>query len=332
MTSKPTESGAQSGQGRADTLRGYTITISAAELDEKVREKLAAAQPEVTMKGFRKGKVPMALLRKQFGSVFIPPESDEETSKVDIDPVSMARIAELFDIVKEVDNASIQVGGQLFLKKLTEDGSSSFEVIELSPSAIEYLSENPEILSAPSTVTEKLQSQGQRSNIEVAQHIALDFADYHRDDDESLTITFSSHSELSETDTSLIALESSSDTSVFQGFLHFRYDNTTEVSSHGYEDHSYLVSFSGELHGESSEVTYSYYLGTEDAGTWFSLDDLVERETLNTPTEIEDRSGQEHQILDAIVAAEIDGTAAYVDSVNEKLETALAALRERANA
>ncbi|APX11138.1 trigger factor [Tateyamaria omphalii] len=47
--------------------RGYAITVTAAELDEKVNEKLTEAQPDVEMKGFRKGKVPMALLKKQFG-------------------------------------------------------------------------------------------------------------------------------------------------------------------------------------------------------------------------------------------------------------------------
>jgi len=47
--------------------RSYAITLTAAELDDKVNEKLAEAQPEVEMKGFRKGKVPMALLKKQFG-------------------------------------------------------------------------------------------------------------------------------------------------------------------------------------------------------------------------------------------------------------------------
>ena len=47
--------------------RGYTITVAAAELDVKVREKLVEAQPDIEMKGFRKGKVPMAMLRKQFG-------------------------------------------------------------------------------------------------------------------------------------------------------------------------------------------------------------------------------------------------------------------------
>lgn len=47
--------------------RGYTITVSAAELDAKVQEKLLEAQPEVEVKGFRKGKVPLAILKKQFG-------------------------------------------------------------------------------------------------------------------------------------------------------------------------------------------------------------------------------------------------------------------------
>jgi trigger factor len=47
--------------------RGYAIRIPATELDAKVQEKLTEAQPDVEMKGFRKGKVPMALLKKQFG-------------------------------------------------------------------------------------------------------------------------------------------------------------------------------------------------------------------------------------------------------------------------
>ncbi len=47
--------------------RGYTITLLATELDAKVTEKLLEAQPDVEIKGFRKGKVPLAILRKQFG-------------------------------------------------------------------------------------------------------------------------------------------------------------------------------------------------------------------------------------------------------------------------
>lgn len=47
--------------------RGYNITVTAAELEAKVNEKLEEARPEIEMKGFRKGKVPMGLLKKQFG-------------------------------------------------------------------------------------------------------------------------------------------------------------------------------------------------------------------------------------------------------------------------
>ena len=47
--------------------RAYSITVTAAELDATVNTKLVEAQPEVEMKGFRKGKVPMAMLKKQFG-------------------------------------------------------------------------------------------------------------------------------------------------------------------------------------------------------------------------------------------------------------------------
>ena len=47
--------------------RGYSIKLTAAELDKKVNEKLQEAQPDVEMKGFRKGKVPLALLKRQLG-------------------------------------------------------------------------------------------------------------------------------------------------------------------------------------------------------------------------------------------------------------------------
>ena len=47
--------------------RGYDIVVTADELAAKVDEKLFEARPEIEMKGFRKGKVPMALLKKQYG-------------------------------------------------------------------------------------------------------------------------------------------------------------------------------------------------------------------------------------------------------------------------
>ena len=47
--------------------RAYNITLAASELDDKVNAKLAEAQPTFELKGFRKGKVPMAMMRKRFG-------------------------------------------------------------------------------------------------------------------------------------------------------------------------------------------------------------------------------------------------------------------------
>ena len=48
--------------------RGYKIVVTAKELDDSVMDKLKEAQPNVELKGFRKGKVPLPLLKKQFGS------------------------------------------------------------------------------------------------------------------------------------------------------------------------------------------------------------------------------------------------------------------------
>jgi len=47
--------------------RGYKMVLPAQELDDKVTAKLKEAQPEIELKGFRKGKVPLPLLKKQFG-------------------------------------------------------------------------------------------------------------------------------------------------------------------------------------------------------------------------------------------------------------------------
>ena len=47
--------------------RAYSMVLTAQDLDAKVTEKLKEAQPEIEIKGFRKGKVPLPLLKKQFG-------------------------------------------------------------------------------------------------------------------------------------------------------------------------------------------------------------------------------------------------------------------------
>ncbi|MFQ5622091.1 MAG: trigger factor [Paracoccaceae bacterium] len=46
---------------------GYSITLTADELEAKVNEKLEDARKEFQMKGFRKGKAPIALMKKMFG-------------------------------------------------------------------------------------------------------------------------------------------------------------------------------------------------------------------------------------------------------------------------
>lgn len=47
--------------------RAYDIVIPAAELETKVNEKIEAARADFQMKGFRKGKAPLALMKKMFG-------------------------------------------------------------------------------------------------------------------------------------------------------------------------------------------------------------------------------------------------------------------------
>ena len=47
--------------------RCYKIIVTAAELNATVDAKLKEAQPTIELKGFRKGKVPMAMLKKQHG-------------------------------------------------------------------------------------------------------------------------------------------------------------------------------------------------------------------------------------------------------------------------
>ena len=58
--------------------RGYIIKVTAAELDSTVNAKLTEAQPNIEMKGFRKGKVPMAMLKKQHGPALLG-EAMQET-------------------------------------------------------------------------------------------------------------------------------------------------------------------------------------------------------------------------------------------------------------
>ncbi len=47
--------------------RGYHFVVPSTVLNDKVEERLAAEQPNVQLNGFRKGKVPISLMRRLFG-------------------------------------------------------------------------------------------------------------------------------------------------------------------------------------------------------------------------------------------------------------------------
>jgi trigger factor len=47
--------------------RAYSMTLPASDLEAKMNQKLEAARADVQMKGFRKGKAPLPLLKKMFG-------------------------------------------------------------------------------------------------------------------------------------------------------------------------------------------------------------------------------------------------------------------------
>ncbi|MBL4596787.1 MAG: trigger factor [Robiginitomaculum sp.] len=65
--------------------RSYDVTITAAELDAKLNAKVAEVQPEVSLKGFRPGKVPAAHIKKMFGKSMmgdlVQEAMDEATKK-----------------------------------------------------------------------------------------------------------------------------------------------------------------------------------------------------------------------------------------------------------
>ncbi len=58
--------------------REYSVVVEAAQLDEKINDKLEAVRADFQMKGFRKGKAPTPLLKKMFGKSLLG-EAVQET-------------------------------------------------------------------------------------------------------------------------------------------------------------------------------------------------------------------------------------------------------------
>ena len=67
--------------------REYEITVTAADLDAKTTEKLETLRKDVHMKGFRKGKVPLALMKQRFGKSVLG-EVVQETVEQTVTPIT----------------------------------------------------------------------------------------------------------------------------------------------------------------------------------------------------------------------------------------------------
>jgi len=121
--------------------RGYDITVTAAELDAKVTEKLTEAQPEVEMKGFRKGKVPMALMRKQFGQRLmgeamqeaIDGAMNEHMEKTGDRPAGQPEMKMTNEDWKEGDDVQVSVS----YEKLPDVPETDFSKIKLERMVVE---------------------------------------------------------------------------------------------------------------------------------------------------------------------------------------------------
>ncbi|WP_281966650.1 trigger factor [Roseovarius nanhaiticus] len=108
--------------------RAYTMLLTAQELDAKVMDKLKEAQPDVEMKGFRKGKVPLALLKKNFGQRVLGEAMQEA-----VDDAMKAHFAE----------AGVRPAAEPAMKMTNEDWKEGDDVeVEMS---YEALPEIPEL-------------------------------------------------------------------------------------------------------------------------------------------------------------------------------------------
>ncbi len=130
--------------------RAYKITLTAKELDDKVTEKLKEAQPEIELKGFRKGKVPMALLKKNFGQRIMG-----EAMQESIDGA----------MSKHFDDSGERPAGQPDVKMTNEDWKEGDDVeVEMS---YEALPEIPEV-DLKSVKLEKLVAKASDDEVEEA--------------------------------------------------------------------------------------------------------------------------------------------------------------------
>ncbi len=62
--------------------RGYKITITAVDLDTKVTSKIEKSRKDIQIKGFRKGQVPVSLLKKMYGKSILGETMQETVDEI----------------------------------------------------------------------------------------------------------------------------------------------------------------------------------------------------------------------------------------------------------
>ena len=158
--------------------KGFAITVPAAELDAKVQAKLAEAQPTVQMKGFRKGKVPIALLKRQFG-----PRLLGEAMQESIDGAMTRHFEESGD--RPAGKPEVEVAntdwkeGQDIEVSMTYEALPAIPEIDFSAIALERLvvrADDAEVDDALATLAKQAQSfEPKEGAAEDGDQVAIDF-------------------------------------------------------------------------------------------------------------------------------------------------------------
>ena len=124
--------------------RGYNITVTAAELDKVVNTKLEEVAPTVELRGFRKGKAPMAMLKKQFGARVLGEAMQEAIDKAMNDhfessgdkPAQQPEVKMTNDDWKEGEDVEVEMTYEC-LPKIEEPDFSKLKLTQLAVKAEE---------------------------------------------------------------------------------------------------------------------------------------------------------------------------------------------------
>lgn len=160
--------------------RGYAITVTAQELADKVNAKLEEARPNIEMKGFRKGKVPMALLKKQYGESVLG-EAMQETidsamsehfEKTGERPAQQPEVKMTNEDWKEGDDVEVS----LTYECLPEIPESDFSKVKLEKLVVEASDEDvTEALANLAESAQNFEDRKKGSKAKEGDQVVIDF-------------------------------------------------------------------------------------------------------------------------------------------------------------